>query len=294
MTEPTDRRLTRRDFDAVIRRAAELASSDPGEGVLTEDDLFRIAGEVGLDPRHVRRALNELRSGVTPGGGSALDRMFGPELVHAARPVPGKPKDLAGKLDEFLVASQLLQSVRRGPSVLQYRPAVDWASQIARAASFTSRKYYIASASSVEIRLDAQDEERTMVEFVVDPGTRGDDVAGAVLGGGIAGVVAGAGVGAGLVWVDFLATWAVAAGVVVGVGVAAGIAYAVGRSHKKKLSAVRAEVEGVLDALEVGDSLEPPPPSWRRWVKRQFHGVAHDLESAETLDGGELGDPRNL
>ena len=29
--------------------------------------------------------------------------------------------------------------------------------------------------------------------------------------------------------------------------------------------------------IERGDPLEPPPPSWRRWVKRQFHGVARDF-----------------
>jgi hypothetical protein len=40
-------------------------------------------------------------------------------------------------------------------------------------------------------------------------------------------------------------------------------------------------VEGVLDALETGMSLEPPPASWRRWVKRQFHGVARDLMSGD-------------
>lgn len=288
MSEPRGRRLTRRDFDAVIRRAAELSSSDPGEGALTEDELFRIAGEVGLDARHVRRALDELRSGAAPGG-STLDRLFGPELVQAARPVPGSPRELAAKLDDFLVASQLLQSVRRGPTLLQYRPAVDWASQIARAASFTSRKYYIAAASSVEIRLEEQFEGRTLVEIVVDPGTRGDDALGALIGGGTAGVVTGAGAGVGLAWLDVIAGGAVATGTVVGLGMAGAVTYAVGRAHKKKLAEVRAEVEGVLDALEAGDSLEPPPPSWRRWVKRQFHGVAHDLAGTDLVDDGEAG-----
>ena len=44
------------------------------------------------------------------------------------------------------------------------------------------------------------------------------------------------------------------------------------------MAEVRSEVEGVLDALETGASLEPPPPSWRRWVKRYFHGMAKDFE----------------
>ena len=70
---------------------------------------------------------------------------------------------------------------------------------------------------------------------------------------------------------------AIGVGVAVGAGVWSGIAHAVGRGHKKKLREVRIEVEAVLNSLEMGVSLEPPPASWRRWVKRHFHGVARDL-----------------
>lgn len=274
MTE--GRNLSRREFDAVIRRAAELASSDSdaSENALTEAELFRIAGEVGLSDKHVRRALTELRTGET--GGGTIDRVFGPSSIRASRVVRGRPEALAAEIDEFLVASRLLQPVRRGVGILQYRPALDWASQLARAASFSSRKHYVASAKSVEVRLERVDEERTLIEFVVDPGTRNDDMAGAVVGGGLGGGAVGAVVGMGIATVAPVAL-AVGAGVVVGGGIFTGIGYAVGRSHKRKLVDVRTEVEGVLDALELGDSLEPPPASWRRWVKRHFHGVARDL-----------------
>jgi len=273
----TDKRsLTRREFDAVIRRAAEFATSDPdgAEGALTEGELFRIAGEVGLSDAHVRRALSDVRSGVEPGG--VLDRVFGPSTIRASRVVPGDPRKLAAEIDEFLVASRLLQPVRRGLGILQYRPAVDWASQLARAASFSSRKYYVASARSVEVRLEEVGEDRTLVEFLVDPGTRSDDVAGAVIGGGIGGGGAGTLAGIGLTAVAPVGL-AIGAGIVVSASVWSGIAHAVGRGHKKKLREVRTEVEAVLDSLEMGVSLEPPPASWRRWVKRHFHGVARDL-----------------
>jgi hypothetical protein len=276
MGDTENRSLTRREFDAVIRRAAELATSEPdlGEGALTEGELFRIAGEVGLPDAHVRRALSDVRSGVEPGG--VLDRVFGPSTVRASRVVDGDPRALAAEIDEFLVASRLLQPVRRGIGILQYRPAIDWASQLARAASFSSRKYYVASARSVEVRLEAVDENQTLVEFLVDPGTRSDDVAGAIFGGGVGGGGAGALAGVGLTAVAPIGL-AVGVGVAVGAGVWSGIAHAVGRGHKKKLREVRTEVEAVLDSLEMGLSLEPPPASWRRWVKRHFHGVARDL-----------------
>jgi len=183
-------------------------------------------------------------------------------------------------LDDFFVATQLLQPVRRGTGVLQYRPALDWASQLARAASFTSRKYYVASAKSVEIRLAEVEAGRTLVEMTVDPGTRADNVAGASIGGGAAGVGVGIGAAASLMAVTPLGV-AAGAGIVVGGGLWSAITYAVGVSHKKKLREVQVEVEGILDRLETGESLEPPPASWRRWVKRQFHGVARDLMSVE-------------
>ena len=129
MAEGDGRNLTRHEFDAVIRRAAELASSDPdgAEKALSEGELYRIAGEVGLPEGHVRRALAEMRSGEL-GGDGVLDRIFGPSSVRASRVVPGEPQGLGVQIDEFLVASQLLQPVRRGVTMLQYRPSVDWAS----------------------------------------------------------------------------------------------------------------------------------------------------------------------
>jgi hypothetical protein len=285
MNEPKGRSLTRGEFDAVIRRAAELASSDPdaSEGALTEAELFRIAGEVGLSEGQVRLALAEVRSGVgihAEGGGGFLDRVFGPAHVRASRVVPGTPEKLAQSIDEFLVSTQLLQRVRRSTTMLHYRPAADWASQVARAASLSSRKYYIASARSVEVQLDAVDADRTMVAFMIDPGTRGNDVGGAVFGGAMASAVAGGAATFGLTLVAPFAL-AVSLGVVAGGGVWSAIFFGTGTAHRRKVDDVRSEVEGVLDSLEAGTSLEPPPPAWRKWVKRHFHGVARDIMGDE-------------
>jgi hypothetical protein len=276
MSERTGKGLTRREFDAVISRAAELSSSDTGggDGELSEEELFRIAGEVGLSGTHVRQALDEVRSDVAFGG--RLDRWFGPQFIRATRLVPGDRSELARRFDDFLVGTQLLQSVRRGSEVLMYRPSVDWASQIARAASSQSRKYYIASARSVEVHLQQLEKGRSHVEIIVDPGTRGDSVGSAVVFGGIGGVVSGTMAG----WALSALTpvgLAVGAGVLLAGAVASGAAYRTGASAKKKLQEVKAELEGILDTLELGESLEPPPAAWRQWVRRHFHGVARDM-----------------
>lgn len=269
--------LTRKEFDEIIRRATELATheSEPGDAELDEEELLRIAGEVGIQERYVRRALAEVRARQPEG--NLLDRIFGPDIVRASRIVPGSPAEISGKLDDFLVAGQLLQPVRRGPHVLHYRPAVDWASQVARAASATSRRYYVASAKSVEIELtDVEEEGRTLVTMVVDPGTRNDSLVGGFLGGAAGGTAAAVGAGLAVAALTPLVV-AVVVGGAVGMGATGGIVWFAGRHHRNKLLEVRAEVEGVLDRLEAGESLEPPPASWRRWVKRHFHGVARDL-----------------
>ena len=151
-----------------------------------------------------------------------------PATVHASRIVPGTIAELKLQLDDFLVATQLLQPVRRAPELLLYQPALDWASQLARAASFTSQKYYIASAKSVEIRFERVDDEQTLIEFLVDPGTRPEDIAGAVRGGSAAGGVSGALVGVAVASALPFAL-AVGAGVVVGLGVCGGVGIAAGR-----------------------------------------------------------------
>jgi hypothetical protein len=277
----SSRGLTRREFDDVIRRATELAASeaDSGEGSLDEAELLRIAGEVGLPERHVRKALAEMRTGAIirePTPTSSLDRTFGPEILRASRVVAGAPREIADKLDAFLVGGQLLQQVRRTDRMLQYRPAIDWASQVARAASATKGRYYVAASRWVEIRLEPLEEQRTLVEIEVDPGTRQEAAsaaaAGIFFGGG------GAGAGAAILAAS-VAPWTLA--LLAGLGMASGVGSliwrATGERHKKKLKDVLAEIEGILDKLEMGDSLEPPPPAWRQWVKRHFHGVARDL-----------------
>ena len=279
--------LTRQEFDAVIRRASELAAreSESAEAGLSEAEVYRIAQEVGLPEKHVRRALSDVRAGtLVPSPGSLVDRLFGPATLRAARVVPGNATELARTLDEFLVAGQLLQPVRRSPRALQYRPAIDWASQIARAASATSKRYYVASARSVEVRLEPVESGRTFVELEVDPGTRGDQVLGAVLGGGGAAIGGGIGVGFAVATVAPLAL-AIAGGVLFAGLAGGGITTAVSMSHRSKLVQVRAEMEGILDRLEMGESLEPPPPSWRRWVQRHFHGARRLLdEDADDVD----------
>lgn len=206
MDEETGKSLTRREFEAVIKRASELATSDPygEEGALNEAELFRIAREVGLPDAHVRRALSEVRTREDPKG--VVDRWFGSVGVRVSRVVPGEKAKLRALIDEFLVAGHLLQPIRQGTDVLLYRPAVDWISSFARAGASMSQRVYWAAAKEIQVCLSE---------------------------------------------------------------VAAGVARITGHYSRKRRGEVRQELEGILDRLERGEDLSPPPASWRRWVKRR-------------------------
>ncbi|MDC0160372.1 hypothetical protein OAJ07_02860 [Gemmatimonadales bacterium] len=286
MSDETGSNLSRQQFDSVIRRAAELATADldAKEGRMSEVELFRIASEVGLRETDVRKALMEVRS--SGGGGTTLDRIFGFETVTASRVVSDAKVDLKDRLDDFLVASQLLRPVRRTPDLLVYQPAVDWVSRLARAASFTSQEHYIASAKSVEVRLEKLDDEGVLVELLVDHGNRSVWITQAVLGGGVVGAAAGALVTVlGGIVTGGLITLPSVAGFFTCLGVWIVVGNGVAQRRKTKIAQVIAEIDGVLDRLETREALEPPPASWRRWVKRHFHGVARDF--SRTAEGVE-------
>ena len=189
MGEERSKSLTRTEFEAVMKRASELAISDPydGAGTLDEAEVFRIAGEVGLPHQHVRRALAEMRSNDNPAG--LVDQWFGAKQVWGSRVVRGSKENLRLKLDEFLVAGNLLEAVRRGTDLVIYRPAADWISHVARAGASLSRRAHWATSKEIEIRFEEVDAKSTLIEIRVDPDIRGSytvgaSVASVVLGGG--------------------------------------------------------------------------------------------------------------
>ncbi|MDP9348541.1 MAG: hypothetical protein M3P24_05270, partial [Gemmatimonadota bacterium] len=56
------RRLSSQELEAVIRRAVELQAAAGGDDGITEGEVLRVGGELGLSPELVRRALADVRS----------------------------------------------------------------------------------------------------------------------------------------------------------------------------------------------------------------------------------------
>ena len=94
MGEEKSRSLTRTEFKAVMKRASELAVSDPydGQSTLDEAEVFRIASEVGLP---VGAAFGGLSAVVIA---AATARVIGRYSMRAREEVQ---RELEGVLDRL-------------------------------------------------------------------------------------------------------------------------------------------------------------------------------------------------
>ena len=157
-------------------------------------------------------------------------------------------------------------------------------SRVARAASFRSRKHYVASSRLVEVRLERMGGESTQVDIRVDPGIASNYRNWWVMAACTTGVAAGVGVGLSLPPSLFAVGAFLVAGVATGLLTSVVVALMAGPGFRRRVADVESEVEGVLDGLEKEKGLEPPAPAWRRWVRRHFHGVAREMMETQPGD----------
>jgi hypothetical protein len=254
--------FTRRDLEAVIRRAAELESEGRGElPELSEADVFRIAGEVGLSQANVRRAVAEHRAGaalepliVDRGWAS---RLCGPGLISASRRVPASASEVQERLERHLHSGEGLRLVRRTRSISLWEPEKGVLASLTRSVDLFGRGYQLAKkAQALELRVVPVAERESEVTFTVD---LGNERAGWFWGLGVA-VGGGAAAASGAVVVGLslplvTVAWAPA---LLGAGV-----WLARAGYARSLRNMQVVLEGLLDRLEHGDALEPPRPSWR-------------------------------
>ncbi len=263
MGELTPQRLSRQDLEIVIRRAAELEADYPGDALdLTEDDVIRIAGEVGLSEDSVRRALAEHYVAVNT---EALlvergwaSRLCGAALVSASRRVPGPADEALSSLEGHFRANESLRLVRRLKTGSLWEPESGVVASLVRSVDIFGRGYQLAKrARAVEMRVVPMGEEECQVTLVAD---LGNERAGWFWGLGVA---AGGGsavsAGVGLVGVAELPVAAVLAAPAL-LFVAMGLART---GYSRSVEKLRLIMDGILDRVEHGEPLEAPRPSWR-------------------------------
>ncbi|MEJ2217999.1 MAG: hypothetical protein P8099_15435 [Gemmatimonadota bacterium] len=268
--ERSQRSISRHDLERVIRRASELAASADADERIPESEVVQIAAELGLSARHVRQALLEVPGSDEPG---PIDRLYGPDIVMAARSVPGDPEALLRMLEDYLATREYLQVVRRREGLAAFVQADDTVSKVARALRRPRRRFHIARARSVIVR--ARELEQGVSHVRLDVNVK-DRRRRAIRNGVLATAFVSAPLGAAVfvpVW-QLVASVAgdplgIAAGAITGVGalglgLAGGITLS-GMRFRRKLAAVKLELQGLLDRLQRGDRLDPPPsPLMRR------------------------------
>lgn len=268
--------ITRRDLPAVVKRAAELAALEgDAEEQLPEEEVVRIAAELGLSERHVRQALFEgAQEEAEPG---FLDRQLGVPRIMATRAVPLSPGDARRALEDYFVTREYLQIVRRQSIATSFEPADDAVSKVARSFS-RSKKHCLAAAEVVELAVRELEPGWTHVRLkAVYPDERKSHIVGAgvatlFLGGSMGGlttVIVG-GVTSGLIGDPA----SMALGAVAGIGAlaASGVGFwaAAKRNYRRWRERSVNEANAVLDRLEKGDELRPPPAPWLRKLQLKF------------------------
>jgi hypothetical protein len=273
---PRGRAIARHELEAVIRRAAELSLSaaDDAAEELTEDEVVRIASELGLPSQHVRQALHERPTlQVTPGW---QDRWFDPPVLALGRTVPGPADAVQGALEQYLTTYEYLQVVRRRGPDLALVPADDAISRIARVIARPGRRFGLAHAQRVVLAVQPLPELGTHVRIEADfRDERGRNVQSALLLGGTIGLMAGSG----LMAIAITATGGPLEPVLAAGGLVAGIAgttalmvKAEARRFRERLERVRRELLLLLDRAETGQPLDPPPAPWRRNLQAKLFG----------------------
>lgn len=251
-------------LEHVIRRAAELQHSagDESPETLSRDEVMRIGREVGLEPRHVRRALAEQRAeSLLPEKpeDDAVLRTLGSGIVRASRAVPGDRAEVQEKVEEHFRTRESLQGVRQRPGRSLWAPAEGLVSKMQRAMDVGGRGYELAEARSVELSVSDLEEGWSLVALTVDArNLRGQHAVSWLAGSAPAWFLGALTLELGL-GVPWLVTGPLAGAGVLGTGALGGR-----WTFEKKRRRLELVVNGLLDRLEQGGELEPDrPPGWR-------------------------------
>ncbi len=264
--------LNRDQLERVIRRAAELQSraGESPEFELDETEVVRIGEEVGLAPRHVRQALADLRAESLlpnmPAETSLPARLWGPGLVRESRVVAGDAPDVEARLERYLRERETLHPIRQRAGHSLWERSGGLVSSLQRGFDLSGHGHELAKAKSVELFVEQLEPGHSLVTIIVDlRNQRAEHATGWFFA--LAPAVTGVTTALGIILTGNLAFIAVGAGL----GATAGIISSVtitSKSFEKRRARVALIVQGILDRLEAGRSMETEDRSWReRFLK---------------------------
>ena len=242
--------FSQEEIALVLHRAAELdreTSCQPNTG-LDVVALEQVAGEAGISPQSVRRAVAELRAGVLDHRPPRRRTLLGPPALTLCRTVPGPVAAVEQQLSRFL-ARELFELRRDFGERTVWVPRRGLDARVRRSIDRgVQRRLILREVQQVELTVvdePGSDGERVLVRLEVDVREirrKQGRVAGtaAAVGGGVAAVSAG------LAGIDpvLFATTAGGAGIAV-------LGHRVGGAvYRGRVGDIESGLGGVLDRLE--------------------------------------------
>lgn len=245
---PSSDRLDPDTAGAIIRRATELdtARLDGAEPGLDRYALEAAAGEVGLSPAAVRRALAEHDAGVL-GAPDAGRSILGPARARSIRTVD-LPVALAGQHVDRWLKAQLLEVHRRAPDHVEWRRRDDLGAKLRRKVD-PAKKVRLSGVDGVFASVVDDGDGRTIVRLEADLRHTRDG-----LRTGVVGAPAAAGTVLGGVGVAFFAgePALVAAGIPLGIALGGTGLLVARRTLAQELDDAQRVLDLFLDDLDRG------------------------------------------
>ena len=170
---PSDK-LTRREVEFVLRRAAEIDTQSPTRNeratdeTLSVGELVRLGEEAGLRGEAVQQALTELRRGapLEPEENGTLARTLGASRVVVSR-VVAAPIDVVRRAVDRFLREQLMTVRRHHGDRIEWERAQGIWPGLVRSLDF-SKRYAFSLVSRVETILSQEGGTKTAVTFNID------------------------------------------------------------------------------------------------------------------------------
>ncbi len=252
--ELVERQLSNRDFELVIRRAAELQARDAeggGSDGISETEALRIGRELGLSTEHLHRALAEVNDTAPPENG-LLVRLFGPRVVHASRTVAGDASMIGANLERYLVEREYLTVLRRFSDRVVYTRASGVAAAMGRATSQIFSRSPLLRVENLEVSIRPLEAGYAHLYLATSLGDqRSAAAASSILGGTLGTSVGGAALG-----IAIAPPAALIALPILGLSILGGRAYYKGLGER-----VQVQLESLLDRI-AHDELPEPTRGW--------------------------------
>lgn len=263
--------ITQEQLERVIRRASDLQfrSSTRVSSDLDANEVVRIAEEVGIEARHAQQAIAEVRAEAlvpdAPDDTGVMARLAGTSVVRVSRVVPGDQAYVERNLEHYLREKELLKPVRTLPGRSLWEPAGGLVSSMRRAMDVGGHGYTIAKAKRLQVAIQPLESGWSLVTLTADMSNVRNEVSGGWWGGlGLAGV----GGALGLIISTGGAALPVVGGVAIVAGaLGAGTAAARAQVRKERLR-MELTLQGLLDRLERGETLEPDGEPWHQKLLR--------------------------